>query len=450
MPINQEAAIEHLCQVLRCKTLSESEDEASHVLAFEQLHTALATNYPEIFKALKVRKFGKFALLLEWEGRDKSLLPMLYIAHQDVVPVPTEEEKNWQYPPFSGTKADGYICGRGALDMKSTLVAILEAVEQLLLSAFQPQRTLYIYLGDDEEIGGATAKTVAEWMQSENIQLEYILDEGGLILERMMPELNVPIAFIGIGQKGMLNLELTVHGESGHSSKPLPRTPIDILSEALVKLKKNEPPVHYDSLVFPLLQQLAPHMPWGKRFVLSLLRPFKALLSRKLVKNPLMNAWLRTTTAPTIFQSGFKTNVLPEVATAVVNFRLYPNDTPDQIIDHVKKVIKNPEVSLRVLDAFAAPKLSSTESDHFKTLEKTIRNTNDEAILVAPALIIGGTDGRHFRGLTRNIYHFQYMQGTMDDFKGYHGINERISIQNFLKSIHFYHEMIINTQDDHG
>ncbi len=448
--VNQQAAIQHLCEVLQCETISERAGVVSNPEAFIQLHELLFTTYPALFKQVQIQKFGEFALLLKWQGSDDHLEPMMLIAHQDVVPIPEAEYEHWQYPPFSGVVADGYICGRGALDMKSSLVAILEVVNQLILDSFQLKRTVYIYLGDDEEVGGPTAKKAAEWMQSQEIHLDYIIDEGGVILEKMMPNIEKPICLIGVGQKGMLNLELTVTGESGHSAKPPQATPIDILGAAVAQLKRHELPVHTDSLVFPLFKQLAPHLSWVQRFLFANLWLFRPLITAKLVKNPLMNAMMRTTAAPTIFQAGFKMNILPEIATAVINYRLYPGDTPEDVVAHVKRLLKNSPVSMRVLDAFSAPKVSATDSATFKIIEKTVRQINDGEVIAAPVLIIGGTDGRHFAEQANNTYHFLYMRGTMDDFKGYHGINERISIQNFLNSIHFYHHLIINSQDQHG
>ena len=448
--IEQQASIDHLCQVIQCETISERANEVSNPAAFIKLHELLFSTYPAVFKQMDVHKFGEFALLLKWQGSDDAQEPMMLIAHQDVVPIPEAEYDQWQYPPFSGVLADGYICGRGALDMKSSLVAILEVVNQLILESFQPKRTVYIYLGDDEEVGGPTAKKAAQWMQSEDIRLDYIIDEGGVILDKMLPNINQPICLIGLGQKGMLNLELTVSGESGHSAKPPQTTPIDILGAAVAKLKLNDMPVHSDSLVYPLFKQLAAYMPLMQRFLINNLWLFKPLLTAKLVKNPLMNAMMRTTAAPTIFHAGFQSNVLPEISTAVINYRLYPGDTPEDVVTHVESLLKNSGVGIKVLDAFNAPKLSVTDSASFKILEKTIRGINGDEVIVAPALTIGGTDGRHFADLANNTYHFLHTRGTMDDFKGYHGINERISTKNFLNSIHFYHQLIINSQEQHG
>lgn len=448
--MDQKAAIGHLCQVIQCETISERAGEVSNPDAFIQLHELLFTIYPAVFKHMQIQEFGEFALLLKWQGSDAALDPMMLIAHQDVVPIPEAEYEHWQYPPFSGVVADGYICGRGALDMKSSLVAILEVVNQLILDDFQLKRTIYIYLGDDEEVGGPTAKAAALWMQEQNIRLDYIIDEGGVILEKMMPNIEKPICLIGVGQKGMLNLELTVEGESGHSAKPPQSTPIDILGAAVAKLKNNEMPVHADSFVFPLFKKLSPHMPLVQRFIFANLWLFKPLITARLLKNPVMNAMMRTTSAPTIFQAGFKTNVLPEIAKAVINYRLYPGDTADDVVAHVEHLVNNSRVGIKVLDAFNAPKVSASDSETFKIIEKTVRTINGDDVIVAPVLTIGGTDGRHFTEVADNTYHFLYMRGTMEDFKGYHGINERISTKNFVNSINFYHHLIINSQDHHG
>lgn len=448
--MDQTAAIQHLSRIIQCETISEFSGKVSNPEAFVEMHDVLFTIFPEVFKQAQIEKFGEFALLLKWQGSHDQLKPMLLIAHQDVVPVEETEYEHWQYPPFSGTVANGFIHGRGALDMKSSLIAILEAMNQLILDSILLKRTVYLYLGDDEEVGGVTAKIASEWMRAQNISLSYIIDEGGVILEKMIPALDKPICMIGVGQKGMLNLELTVTSESGHSSIPPKTTPIDILGAAISKLKHCEMPVHVDALVFTLFEKLAPYMPFTQRVLLSNLWLSRPLITHKLAQNPLMNAMMRTTLAPTMFHAGFKFNILPEMATAVINCRLYPGDTEDTVVSHIQNLLKNTDVTIKVLESFKPPKVSSIDSASFKIIEKTVRTVHGDDLIVAPVLTIGGTDGRHFAQLADNTYHFLYMRGSMEDFKGYHGINERISIQNFLNSIDFYQQLLINSQEHYG
>jgi carboxypeptidase PM20D1 len=443
---NEASAIQRLSQIIQFETISINPGEITNPVAFTKLHEFLRQTYPQLFERVEMQKFGEFALLLKWQGSDNFMDPLMLIAHQDVVPVPKAECEHWQFPPFSGAVADGYIWGRGALDMKSTLIAILEATTQLISENIQPKRTIYIYLGDDEEVGGPTAKKAAAWFQAQKIKLSYIIDEGGAILDKMVPGINQPICLIGIGQKGALNLELSVSGQSGHAAQPPRSTPIDILGSAVAKVKKNEMPIHADSLVFPLFCRLAPYMPFAQRLIMANQWFFKPLLTWKLAKIPLMNAMMRTTAAPTIFNAGFKQNVIPEVASANINYRLYPGDTRVKVVKHVEAILQNSGVSIKVLDDFNGSTISKTNSFGYKMISKTIQQISDANVIVAPVLTIGSTDSRHFEALTQHVYQFLFIRGTMDDFKCYHGMNERISIKNFLNSVNFYYQLIQNSQ----
>lgn len=436
--IDRDAAVDHLSQALQFETTTDNAN------AFIDLQRHLFQTYPKIFSQLEIQKFGKFAVLLKWQGLDTSLKPFMFIAHQDVVPVPQDECESWTFPPFSGKIEKEYIYGRGALDMKSTLMAILEAVNHLLEESYQPQRTLYIYMGDDEEIGGPTAKIAADWMASQNIHLSYILDEGGAILEKMTPKIQQSVALIGIAQKGVMNLKLTVRGNSGHAAQPPQETPIDILGAAVVKIMQNPMPAHPNSLVFPLFRKIAPHVSFLQRIIFANLWLFKLFVTRQLQAIPFMNAMLRTTAAPTLFESGVKQNVIPESATANINYRLYPGDTASTVLTHMEAAIKDPRVTMEVTDSCNATFLSKSDSLGFEIVSEAIQALNKEDVIIAPVLTIGGTDGRHFRGLCDDLYQFLFIRGTMDDFKRYHGMNERISIKNYLNQIEFYHYLIKN------
>lgn len=438
LPFDRDTAISRLSQILQFETTAGSSD------AFIKLQECLFQTYPKIFKQLEIQRFGEFAMLLKWQGSDTSMKPFMCIAHQDVVPVPQDECENWTFPPFSGKIEEGYIYGRGTLDMKSTLMAILEAVNQLLEESYQPKRTLYIYMGDDEEIGGPTAKKVADWMASQNIHFSYILDEGGAVLEEMMPGTHQAVALVGIAQKGVMNLKLTVKGNSGHAAQPPKATPIDILGAAVAKVMQNPMPVHSDSLVFPLFRKIAPCMPFLQRLIAANLWLFKSFITARLQKAPFLNAMLRTTAVPTFFESGVGKNMVPEVATANINYRLYPGDTASTVLSHVEALVKDSRVTMEVVDDYDcnATPLSKLNSVGFEVISEAIQALSKNYVVIAPVLTIGGTDGRHFREICEDLYQFLFIRGTMDDFKRYHGMNERISIKNYLSQIEFYLHLI--------
>jgi len=163
---------------------------------------------------------------------------LLLMAHMDVVPVEAATESSWHQPPFSGRVAEGFIWGRGAMDDKASVMGLLEAVEHLLESGFEPQRTVYLAFGHDEEIGGNSgAAKIAGLLQSRGLELEYVLDEGLNIFNGIVPGISAPVALIGVAEKGYLTLQLTAESPGGHSSAPPEHTAITVISRALQRLE---------------------------------------------------------------------------------------------------------------------------------------------------------------------------------------------------------------------
>jgi carboxypeptidase PM20D1 len=159
-----------------------------------------------------------------------------------------------------------------------------------------------------------------------------------------------------------------------------------------------------------------------------------------------MNASIRTTLAPTIIRAGNKENVLPQVATAKVNFRLYPGDTIDYVIDHVKRTINDSRVEIKAAnDEFnEASSVSEVNSEGFKLLERSVRQVFTDTI-VAPFLLVTGTDTKHYSDICDDIFRFFPMQLTSKDLRRIHGTNERIGVDNYGEIIKFYIQMIRNS-----
>jgi carboxypeptidase PM20D1 len=218
-------ALKRLSLAIQHKTISKQNLTAEGGAEFQRLHKFLSDSFPAIHTHLAREVIGGYSLIYTWKGTNESLKPLLLMGHIDVVPVDPESEKTWTHPPFSGEIAAGYIWGRGTMDDKVSVLAILEAVEHLLATGFQPQRTLYLAFGHDEKTGGASgAAKIASLLHSRQVELEYVLDEGGSITDGLVPGVAAPVALIGIAEKGYLSLELSVESAGGHSSTP-PATP---------------------------------------------------------------------------------------------------------------------------------------------------------------------------------------------------------------------------------
>jgi carboxypeptidase PM20D1 len=441
------AAVKRLSLAIQHKTVSEQNLTAAAGAEFARFHQLLSESFPAVHSRLVREVIGGYSLLYTWKGKDESLKPLLLIGHMDVVPVDPESEKLWTYPPFSGQIGKGYIWGRGAMDDKVNVLAILESVEHLLSTGFQPQRTLYLAFGHDEEVGGENgAAKIAALLHARKIDLEYVLDEGGTIIDAMFPGIAAPVALIGIAEKGYLSLELTVETPGGHASTPPPHTAVGILSSAIHKLEGAPFPSYLRGPTRQLLEAIGPEMPWSKRLIFANLWLFEPVVKKQMAQSPATNAMIRTTQAATLFEAGVKENILPTKARAVVNFRILTGDTLADVENHVRNVINDPRVKIAPLQIRMEPSaITDTESASFKLLHRTVRQIIPEAI-VAPWLLVAATDSRHYAKLTKSIYRFVPFTVRPDDIQRFHGIDERISARDYERCIRFFMQLIKNSQ----
>jgi len=450
--IDSQAAANRLAQALRIRTVTRTSSIAYEPEAFIAFHALLKKFYPQTHKTLELHKINKFGLLYKWVGSKTSKKPILLMAHQDVVPVPEEELAGWTHPPFAGKIEDGYIWGRGTLDVKSGVLGILEAIELLIQDGFAPTRDIYLAFGHDEEIGGIEgAKAIAEHLRQKDIQFEFVLDEGGSITKGIVPGVADPVAMVGIAEKGFLSLELSVETDGGHSSMPSRELSIEILSRAITALYDNPSPENLDNAL-TFLNYVAPKMSLIKRAIFANTWLFGPFIKSRLEASTAMNATIRTSMAPTMFHAGIKDNVLPTSGSAIVNFRIAPGETIETVKHYVESTINDSRIKIRTYgdegNVFASnpsPR-SSVNSRSFKLIRDSILTVaNDPALTVAPYIVLGATDSRYFTDLSPNVYRFLFNYLEKDDLKLIHGIDERISIENYRETIQFYFQLIVGS-----
>jgi carboxypeptidase PM20D1 len=363
----------------------------------------------------------------------------------DVVPVEPGTEADWQEDAFSGAIKDGKIWGRGTLDDKLSVFAILEAAELQLTAGFKPKRTLYFAFGHDEEIGGENgAGKIAALLKGRGVKLAFTLDEGMVIVQGIMPSVEAPIAFIALAEKGYLTLKLTATTEGGHSSIPPRTTAIGKIAKAVFQLEENRFPAALNSPASDMFDTLAPHMDLPLKAIISNRWLLEPLLVSELAKGGATNAIVRTTTAVTIAEGGTKDNVLPSTATATINFRLLPGTSIDNVIEHVRAAIDDPDIDIAVKQGNEASRVSSMSADGYRIIEKTIRETLPD-VLVSPGLMLAGSDSKHYEAIAENSYRFLPMRFGPEDIARVHGTNERIYIDNYVEIIQFYRQLMENT-----
>ena len=445
--VNETAASEALAEAIRAQTVSSQEDAALNADQFRALHAHLERRYPKLHAALKREVVAGLSLLYTWPGSDPTARPILLMAHQDVVPVAPGTEEDWSARPFAGTVRDGFIWGRGSWDDKSNLIAQMEAVEMLVASNFKPRRTIYLAYGADEEVGGLRgASAIAALLAERKVKLDFVIDEGLLVTDGVLPGLKAPAAIVGIAEKGFMSVLLRVSATPGHSSMPPPqgKSAIGMMSAALERLDQQQLPASITGVAREMFASVAAEMSGFGRVALSNLWLFGPLVQKQLEAGASTNAMLRTTTALTIVNAGNKDNVLPGRAEATVNFRLLPGDSQASVMAHVKQAVANERFELSVLPGATEPsKVASTDSASYKLIERTVREIFP-GTLVAPGLMIGGTDSRHFGTVADHIYKFSPVRAKPEDLKRFHGTNERISIANYVEMIQFYHRLLRN------
>jgi carboxypeptidase PM20D1 len=436
---------ERFTTALTFPTISTQDTTSFDPAPFTELHTWIEDAFPNLTRRLTKEVVAGYSLLYTWTGTDTTLPPILLMGHLDVVPIEPGTESRWKHPPFAGTVADSFVWGRGTLDDKASVVAILEAVEWLVGQGFEPRRTIYLAFGHDEELGGiAGAGEIAALLKERVGRLAFLVDEGGVVGDGLMAGVKRPVALIGVVEKGSMGVNLTVERIGGHSSMPPDHTAVGVLSRAVTRLEDNQMPARLTPVVREMLLRLAPEMPFPLRLPLANLWAFRPVIVRSLLGNPRTAAMLRTTTAATMVSGSPKENVLPIVARGLVNFRLLPGDTPEMVLEHVRRTVNDTSVHADGRGREASP-VADYNAPEFKVVEKTIGQLFPDAVPV-PFLMIGGTDTRHYEGLTRNVYRFNPIVATPELGAGAHGTNERVRADDFVRAARFFAQLIRNAQ----
>lgn len=433
---NDSLLAAHLSGAIRFATISR-QDSGPALLPMRALHAYLAQTFPRTHAALAHEIVDPANLLFKWAGTDTALEPIVMMAHMDVVPVEEGSEGAWTHPPFSGDIADGFVWGRGSLDDKIGVLSTLEAVEALVARGFHPRRTVYLAFGDDEEVEGRGAAAIVALLKSRGVRPVVAIDEGSGIVRGIIPNISRPAALIGIAEKGHMSVQLTVKSAGGHSSMPPAQTAVGVLAQAVDRLEKHPLPGRLDGAVAGMLAELGREMPLSSRIAMANLWLTRPLVIRQLSRSVATNAALRTTTAPTMFQGSPKENVLPIRAQAIVNFRIIPGETPETVLEHVRKVVDDARVTITLAEPPTPPSpVSGMTSAAYRTLARDITVLEPSA-LVAPSLVIGATDSRQYADYARDVYRFLPMQLGPEDLDRIHGTNERIGVHDYARGVAF-------------
>lgn len=403
---------------------------------FRTLQGIMDEIFPHVSKTVEKVQFPAGSLLYRWKGKNPEAAPIVFMAHQDVVPAPSE---GWKRPPFSGVYEEGEVHGRGTFDTKGTLFAFFQAAEELIAEGFLPETDIYFASSCDEEIMGVGAHQTVEWLKSKGIHPSLVLDEGGAIVDGVLPSVSTPMALLGVLEKGYVDLRIIARSHGGHASTPPKNTPIARLSRFVVELEEHSP---MKAKMIPEVQKLfaaaAPSMGFGFRFLFGNLWLFRPLVTWLLPKiNSYGRALMSTTVAFTRIKGSDANNVIPSEAILVVNMRPHPIQDTEASIDVIRQVAKKYDLEVEVIKAKSCSPIVDAKSPAFKKLVQSIHAVFPD-VLISPYVILGGTDARHYQEICNATVRFSPLRVTNEDLKKMHGLNESIGIDTLVEAVKFY------------
>jgi acetylornithine deacetylase/succinyl-diaminopimelate desuccinylase-like protein len=372
---------------------------------------------------------------------DGSAPPLLLMSHTDVVAV---EPEKWTHDPFSGDIADGFIYGRGALDMKQMVT--MEAMTMLLLkrAGVKLKRDVIYMAAADEECGGhAGAGWVVEH-HPELIQAEYALNEGGGSGLEINRRRYYPVQ---TAEKGTVRFRIRTQGKPGHGSVPHPDNAILKLAAILAKLTPNALPVHFTSTARAYIAGLAATQPAGVAQALHNVLADEATADEAIDLLPIeaslqqrMRAMLRNTVTPTMLHAGSQINVIPSVAEASVDGRNLPGWTPQMVLEELRSVIGS-DAEIEFLDP-SIPLEADLQSPLFSAIKDVLKEHDAEATPI-PFLLTGGTDAKHVTRLGTKVYGFvPGLYAGAEEGRRVHSHDERVSTRSLQWGVRVLYEVV--------
>lgn len=439
--VDVERYTKNLSDAIKIKTISNVDEDKVDWSQFDALHKLFEERYPLIHKTLKKEIVGKASLLYTWEGKNPDLEPIALLGHQDVVPISAGTEQDWEHDPFGGEIADGFVWGRGAVDMKNHVVAVLESVETLLEDGFEPERTVYLCFGHNEEVVASPnngAKKISALLESRGVHLDSVLDEGGAILPINVPGIiNKNLAGIGIAEKGYCDYRISLTAKGGHSSTPPKHTALGKMADVIKDIENNQFKSEITPVVEGILDKVGRNTSFLAKNVLCNAKLLKPVLKVVMSNIPAAASFVRTTTAVTMAEGSPQANVLPQKASVAVNFRIMPGMTIADIKTHLQKVIRNKDVEIELIGGQEPSNVSPTDSRAFKAIEDICYRMNNNNV-AAPYLVMGGTDARNYQNICENVYRYSPFLLPTNLLTTTHGTNERIMISSFEDGISFF------------
>ena len=437
----------NLSDAIKFKTIADKEAANTDWAVFDAFHDFLKERYPLMHEKLELTVIARGSLVFRWKGTRSDLDPIALLSHQDVVPISEGTLDDWKHDPFEGVDDGEFIWGRGALDMKNHLIGVLESVETLLSEGFVPERDVYILLGHNEEVMCATSENgatcICNYLKEKGVHLDAIIDEGGAILPvEVKGVINKHLAGIGVAEKGYADVEVAVTAKGGHSSQAPNHTAIGHLADVIKDIENHQFKAKMSPMMRELFDKIGRNCTYPAKLVTCNLKLLEPALTKAMSFIPPAASMLRTTFGVTMASGSPQANVLPQRASVTVNFRMFPGQTIDDVLEHLHKVIKNKKVEINLLPGWKNPSaVSPTDTRSFKVIEKICHSMDDKAV-VAPYLVMGGTDACHYQAVCENIYRYSPFLVSTSLLLTTHGTNERIPVSVMEDAVKFFKRYI--------
>ena len=443
--VDLDRYINNLSKAIQIPTICNVDESVVDWSKFDEFHAFLKEAYPLIHEKLELQIISTRSLMYHWKSECPEKEPICLLAHQDVVPVTPGTEDDWEHGPFSGDVADGYVWGRGALDIKNHLIAVMEAVETLLEEGYVPERDIYLCFGHNEEVmaeGEACGATcMMQWFKERGIRLDSVIDEGGAILSVKVDKvIDGHLAGVGIAEKGHVDFEISVNAKGGHSSQPPKHSALGQLSKIVCNLENHQFKAKLTPQLTSLFTEIGKNTTYPVRCIASNLPILKPLITEICSNIPPVASMMRTTTAITMANGSPAPNVLPQKASVVANFRIMPGQTVEDVEAHIRKYAGR-KAEVKLIGGKNPSKISPTDSRAFSVISKICKSMDPKAI-VAPYLVMGGTDARQYEDVCDNIYRYSPFLMTTSLLLTTHGTNERIPVSSLEDGVAFFKRYI--------
>jgi len=439
---DEERSLARFRALVRIPTVSRLDESETDWGQFDRFVAAVAELYPALHGTLERELVAGHSLLYRWAGTEPGD-PTVLMAHYDVV---AATDEGWDRPPFSAEIVESatgdLVWGRGTLDDKGALVSVLEAVEARVLSGFRPRRDVFLSFGHNEETTGAGAVAIVEELESRGVRPALVLDEGGAVVEGIFPGVAKPSAVIGVSEKGITSIMLTVEQLGGHASTPPRLTATARLARAIVRLNSKPFRARFSPTNLEMISTLGAHATGPLKWVfgnLWLTRPLLLALFARLGDET--NAMVRTTQAVTQLSGSQAANALAERAVATVNVRIAVGSSVEEALRHVRAAVRDDRVRIEALHPSEPSPVSPTAGSAWELLSRTVTDTF-EGVVVTPYIQLGASDGRHFTRISDHVYRFSPFEMTAEQRGTLHAVNERIGVETWLRGVGFYTRLI--------